>query len=514
VYGLEGTIIGDDFRIERALGRGGMGAVYVATQISTSRLRALKLMNPDLARDERSRERFAEEARVRSRIASPHIVETIAAGIDKRLGAPWLAMELLEGETLASRVARGGPLPAVEARRALGELAAGLTAAHRAGIAHRDVKPENVFLAVPAGGGAPVVKILDFGIAKELGSLGSAPTASVGSPAWMAPEQANGEPISPATDVWAFGLVAFYALTGTYYWRAPRAQQATVAQLLQEILFEALPPASTRMPGVALPAGFDAWFARCVARDRTHRFARADEAWAALEGVLAAAPATPFDATLPSGAGLGGRGLAPPSPVGTTTAAVHASARPPVPRASSWPLFAVLGVLVLGAGGAALFLAGRAVGAGRPDAEEKALKREARDAEEDEDEPAPRKKKRSAHDEDEPHDPPSADPRAPEPRPPASIPAPSPSAPANGNQDTTAEERIAFAAVCRKCSQNLPPNESQRFTLTVQAPSSYLVTPQDKRVAQCLVANTTPVVRAERTKVKTFTCDAVGSSKL
>src|SRR5512139_4091335 len=103
-----------------------MGAVYVATQISTSRLRALKLMNPDLARDDRSRERFAEEARVRGRVASPHIVETIAAGIDRRLGAPWLAMELLDGETLAARVTRAGPLSAVEARRVLGELAAGL----------------------------------------------------------------------------------------------------------------------------------------------------------------------------------------------------------------------------------------------------------------------------------------------------------------------------------------------------------------------------------------------------
>ena len=130
MHGIEGTVVGGDFRVERLLGRGGMGSVYVALQLSTSRRRALKLMAPDLAKDPRSVERFQEEARVRGHVHSPHIVETIAAGVDASLGSPWLAMELLEGETLAARIQRTGPLHPVEARRVLGEMASGLAAAH------------------------------------------------------------------------------------------------------------------------------------------------------------------------------------------------------------------------------------------------------------------------------------------------------------------------------------------------------------------------------------------------
>jgi serine/threonine-protein kinase len=521
LYGLEGTIIGGDYRVERLLGRGGMGAVYVATQLSTHRQRALKLMNPELARDEKSRARFAEEARVRGRVQSPHIVETIAAGIDPKLGAPWLAMELLEGETLGARIARAGPLQPGEAHRVLGELAAGLSAAHRAGIAHRDVKPENVFLAT--GGASPfVVKILDFGIAKELGALGSAPTASVGSPAWMSPEQANGEPVSPATDVWAFGLVAFHAMTGQHYWRAPSVKDGTVAQLLQEILLHELPPASSRAGQVRLPPGFDEWFRRAVARDRSQRFASADEAWAALARVLEAAPATPFDATMPSGAGAQGAAPRPPPAVGSTTAAVLTSARPPAPpvrKGASWPIFVVLGVLVL-VGGGALFFAGRASKNHRArSGEEAAAKKSGSDETADDDRPRRRKKGARANDDDSENDETVADAPTGSPSPAAPLPPQVPTAKpeasggtpskASGNNDTTAEERAKFAQICHRCAKNLPPGESKRFTVSVKSPA-VAVTPKDDRITPCLVQHTSESVVIERDKVKNFVCDAVG----
>jgi hypothetical protein len=285
---LEGTVIGGDFRVGRLLARGGMGAVYVAEQLSTGQARALKLLLPQLTSDAKSRERFAAEARAPGRVESEHVVETIAAGVDEATGVPWLAMELLRGEPLAARIARG-PLDPREARRVLGELALGLAAAHRVGLVHRDLKPENVFLAEPRGGGTPVVKILDFGIAKAVHSSTSGATSSgLGSPAWMSPEQANGEPITVATDVWAFGLVAYAALTGRTYWKATSLGEGTIQALLTEILIAPLAPASERAAaqGVPLPRSFDAWFAGAVARSPAARFPSIEASARALDDEL------------------------------------------------------------------------------------------------------------------------------------------------------------------------------------------------------------------------------------
>lgn len=288
---VEGTVIGGDFRVIRLLARGGMGAVYVAEQLSTGQQRALKLLLPQLAGDDKSRERFAAEARAPARVESEHVVETIAAGVDDATGMPWLAMELLRGEPLSARLARG-PLDAREARRVLGELARGLAAAHRVGLVHRDLKPENVFLAEPRGGGASVVKILDFGIAKAVHSSTSGATSSgLGSPAWMAPEQANGEPITVATDVWAFGLVTYAALTGRTYWKATSLGEGTIQALLTELLVTPLVPASerARLVGVGLPRSFDAWFARTVTRSPADRFASIEACARALDDELSRA---------------------------------------------------------------------------------------------------------------------------------------------------------------------------------------------------------------------------------
>ncbi|MBL9028698.1 MAG: serine/threonine protein kinase [Myxococcales bacterium] len=242
----EGTVIAGDFVIGRPLGRGGMGAVYAVHQLSTGRAWAMKLLHAELARDEATRQRFLAEARVPARVGSAHLCDVIAAGIDASAGTPYLVMELLEGETLGARLKRG-PLAPDEARRWLAQIAAGLGAAHRAHLVHRDLKPENVFIA--RRDGTESIKILDFGIAKVLRPDGSASTTmSVGSPAWMAPEQAQGGRIGPWTDVWAFGLVAFEALAGVTYWLSPRTSSGTVTSLLLEILAREVIPASARSP--------------------------------------------------------------------------------------------------------------------------------------------------------------------------------------------------------------------------------------------------------------------------
>src|SRR5688572_19878197 len=162
-----GTVFGGEFKIVRALSSGGMGAVYIAEQASTGKTRALKLMHPELVADAKLRERFEQEARVGALIASDHVVQVIAAGIDPATGAPWMAMELLEGEDLADYLRRRGALPVDEVREIFRQLCHALGAAHAAGIVHRDMKPENIFLAkTRSASGEVCVKVLDFGIAK------------------------------------------------------------------------------------------------------------------------------------------------------------------------------------------------------------------------------------------------------------------------------------------------------------------------------------------------------------
>jgi formylglycine-generating enzyme required for sulfatase activity/serine/threonine protein kinase len=287
----EGALFARDFRIVRPLSQGGMGAVYVATQLSTGRERALKLMHPRLVQDERQRRRFEQEAQVGARIESAHVVEVVGAGVDDDTGSPWLCMELLRGQDLASLIAQRGTLPPSEVLFVFRQVCHAVGAAHRVGVVHRDLKPENVFLATSRQADAPfVVKVLDFGIAKLVADGEKHDTAAVGTPLWMAPEQTEaGATIGPATDVWALGLIAFRLLTGRHYWKGASDASASAVTLLREIAIEPLPEATVRasaLGGVTPPPGFDAWFARCVARAIDARFVDATAAFAALAPIL------------------------------------------------------------------------------------------------------------------------------------------------------------------------------------------------------------------------------------
>jgi serine/threonine-protein kinase len=400
---VQGVFAGD-FEIVEPLAQGGMGAVYVARQISTGKRRALKIMQPDLVADAKARERFTLEARIASRIESEHVVEVVAAGIDDRTGTPWLAMELLEGQDLASLVRTRGRLPPAEVLDVFRQLGHALAAAHRQGIVHRDIKPENVFIARSKRVDAPqLVKVLDFGIAKltqerQLG--GSHRTAAVGTPLWMAPEQADStQTPTPGADVWALGLMAFHALTGRYYWRSANEAEPRIPALFAEILTSPLEPASSRAASIGagglLPPAFDGWFGLCVSRDPKARFRDAAPAIAALEPVLSAgiqqrrdqmvaptmaasgatpmpAPAPPLAAPLaqtpvmpasaiPQTAMMAARTPAWSPPAVVPSATPHAAPAPVAPaptRTRSWillgALFFLIGLVGVGGLGAAV----------------------------------------------------------------------------------------------------------------------------------------------------------------
>jgi formylglycine-generating enzyme required for sulfatase activity/tRNA A-37 threonylcarbamoyl transferase component Bud32 len=377
-----GTVLGGDFRIVRALGAGGMGAVYVAEQLSTGRNRAFKVMQPQLAADPIFRRRFEQEARIGGLIRSDHIVEVIAAGVDAQAGVPWLAMELLSGEGLADRAERG-PCPSHEAGEILGQLCHGLAAAHDVPVVHRDLKPENIFLAESRVRGMPyLVKILDLGIARLLVEARTTATAAIGTPLWMAPEQADASNlIGPHTDVWSLGLIAFFLLTGKNYWLGANCEEASIATLLKEVYVDPLALASDRARAlgapVALPRAFDAWFETCVVRAPLARFAHARQAWDALQPILSGTEAAmglpPRSATAPLSAG--GTVMAAPTPAVWVArgAASSTGTMPDVPplvqkSASIGFVIAACAVLLAAVSGAAFAL--RAVVRGPEDGRE------------------------------------------------------------------------------------------------------------------------------------------------
>ncbi len=331
-----GTLFARDFRIVSPLGHGGMGTVYVAEQLSTGKRRALKLMHPTLVSEAELRERFVREARVGSRIASEHVVEVQAAGVDEATGLPYIAMELLEGETLQSYVKRREFLPPGESHLVFSQLCHAMIAAHSAGIIHRDLKPENVFLSLSRRAGGPpfVVKVLDFGIAKlaaEAGTRGT--TGAMGSPLWMAPEQTERGAITAAADVWALGLIAYFTLTGSVFWRAARDPQTTVAQVLREIVLEPIPAATIRANESGLldrlPPGFDRFFAQCVVRDPAARFKDASAFWTAMGGLFESLGATM--AVLPPSSGMRPQPAAPSLMVPSSGGVVSGGPMSPMP---------------------------------------------------------------------------------------------------------------------------------------------------------------------------------------
>jgi serine/threonine-protein kinase len=209
-----GVVIDGRYRIDGRLAAGGMGEVFRATHVELGRPLALKMMKPELSGDSSFVDRFRREAMTASRLGHPHIVDIIDSGRTAE-GQFYFVMEFLEGESLADVIARGP----VEPRLALtlvSQMAEALDSAHKAGVIHRDLKPDNVI--VLQRGGRPFVKLVDFGLAKAVSPSADQKQTTVGiimgTPQYMAPEQAAGLPVDSRADLYALGLVLYELLMG------------------------------------------------------------------------------------------------------------------------------------------------------------------------------------------------------------------------------------------------------------------------------------------------------------
>jgi serine/threonine protein kinase len=285
---VPGQIFAGRYRIQRFIAKGGFGLVYAAEQIDTEAKVALKVIWSHVVESEDALEQFKLEARLASRVGSDHVARVFDVGRDSETDRPFLAMELLEGQHFEELVRTNGPVAPGALAEYFRQIGYALDRAHgyvdkdgvRRPIVHRDLKPENLFLT-KRDGGAPSVKILDFGLAKMVGDAASLSHELKGTPLFMAFEQASVGPITPQTDIWALGLIAFYLLTGRCYWVSANTPESPFTRLFTEVLSAPLAPPSLRAQAVSAPVipspAFDAWFARCVIRDRNKRFDTAGE---------------------------------------------------------------------------------------------------------------------------------------------------------------------------------------------------------------------------------------------
>jgi serine/threonine protein kinase len=251
-----------------------MGAVFLARDIRLDRLVAIKVLPPHLAADSEVRELFLREARTAGRLSHPNIVAVFRA--DELSGHPFFAMPFIEGENLAERLNRHGPLPPADVVRWLREVAWALAYAHARGVIHRDVKPENIM--VERGSGRAIVT--DFGIARvEFGPRLSHDALIVGTASYMSPEQIADETIYGRSDLYSLGVVGFQLLSGTLPFVAD-----TVSALLDAHRARHPPPLTTVAPTVPPPIA--AVIDRCLAKDRDARYPTGESLADALEKAM------------------------------------------------------------------------------------------------------------------------------------------------------------------------------------------------------------------------------------
>jgi hypothetical protein len=283
---LIGTLIAERFRVRAPLGAGGMGSVYLAEQVAVGRPVVLKFLHRRLSSDRELTERFHREALAASRLSCPNTIVLHDFG-QTADGVLYMAMELLEGRTLAALVESAGALAPIRAVGIAIQILASLAEAHEKGIVHRDLKPENIML-VERGGTSDFVKVLDFGIAKMVGLEDGRPAAQpggtpsspeltqqgeiFGSPRYMSPEQILGEPVDPRADLYALGAILYLMLTG----HTPIDGSSTMA-LFEAHLKAKVPLIRERFPELALPEALDRLIHRCLSKRPEGRPASAGE---------------------------------------------------------------------------------------------------------------------------------------------------------------------------------------------------------------------------------------------
>ena len=277
-----GMVLSERYRLVRPLARGGMGSVWCADHLTLGSQVALKIIDPELAREDVGLARFMREARALAALHSPFIVHVLDFGSDREI--VYLVMELLEGKTLGKRLRAEKQLSAAETLRIFGDVCKAMGHAHDRGVIHRDLKPENIFLCDASR--EHITKVLDFGIAKPRGLEGitTANTSSglfLGTPSYMSPEQCRGHAIDQRSDLWALGAIAYECLTGKRLYMGN-----TVGDVVVRICSGELPAGAA---DERLPPGFRRWLEKAMAREPEQRFASAGELLVGLSGVLRAA---------------------------------------------------------------------------------------------------------------------------------------------------------------------------------------------------------------------------------
>jgi eukaryotic-like serine/threonine-protein kinase len=365
-----GEILAEKYRITRFLGEGGMGTVYEAQHTIVGRRFAVKYLHAELAGEPESLERFRREARAAGALENENIVPVIDFGTASD-GIPYLVMEFLVGEDLASLLRRDGPLSVVRAVNLIIQACRGLDAAHTAGIIHRDLKPENLFVC-RRGDGTDLVKILDFGIAKlsQAGVLGpmtpvTRSGATMGTPFTMPPEQARGaKVIDHRADIYSLGVILFEALSGT----RPHPGES-YNEIMYHILTKPPVPIESQRPG--LHADLVDLIHRAIAfepQDRPGSAAEFARALAAHAGRQVTPIRSQFDLQVT-------RGSDPPPDARAPTEAARVSpevARTPPRRMGKGQRWMAVGVVGLAAVGAAAWLL-RSPGRPSFDGDEKAI---------------------------------------------------------------------------------------------------------------------------------------------
>jgi serine/threonine protein kinase len=266
-----GQPVTPSIRLVRELDHGSMGSVWAADHAGLGTQVAVKFMSPEVAKHPNLVTRFSREAHAAAHIRSPHVVQIMDHGITPD-GVPYIAMELLEGESLQKRLKRDGSLDPALTAQIVGQTCKALTRAHQLGIVHRDIKPANIFLTDE--GGDVFVKLLDFGVAKHTeGDLGMTRTnEKVGTPFYMCPEQLiSAKHVDFRADLWSIGIVAYHCLIGQVPFKA-----STFGDLCLAVRRGVFTLPSEARPD--LPPALDAWFLRALARKLEDRFESAKQA--------------------------------------------------------------------------------------------------------------------------------------------------------------------------------------------------------------------------------------------
>ncbi|MDB4899318.1 MAG: putative serine/threonine protein kinase [Gemmatimonadetes bacterium] len=348
---LIGTLLADRYRVQRLLGEGGMGRVYLAEHERMGRLSAVKIMSPSLAATPEAISRFNREAANASRIHQPNVAAIYDFG-ETADGTMYLAMEYVEGETLTSLLRREAPLAPARAAELTGQIADGLTAAHHLGIIHRDLKPDNILVTRNLQG-REWAKIVDFGIAKTTQKSDQTVTSlgvAIGTPEYMSPEQIAGEPLDPRTDLYSLGLVLFNMLTGGL----PHPAMTSKQSLVQRLTARPRSLAEVR-PNVAWPPRLQKALDRALAPEPDERYSNVGDFARDVRGA-AGMPlyvSTEARTTIISQPRSTSAVDAAPAPLSTPVST--SGARPIRKSSGGGVLVALLLLLIAGGAGAAVF---------------------------------------------------------------------------------------------------------------------------------------------------------------